>query len=158
MPLSDGPQMFLRQQLAEGVYVTKFSVPGPSSVLLKGRSIVTHSGLSPYGGIWHCSKDQSRISCVHTMSARAYLSQLVPQEGSCEDSEEISLRVVESISMDKLCMPSCSIWTTNYLQLYELTIQPTIAYHTSRFFPRRGPNSQLMHLYISAHRLLGART
>jgi len=35
MPLSDGPQMFLRQQLAEVIYVTKFSVPGPSSVLLK---------------------------------------------------------------------------------------------------------------------------
>jgi hypothetical protein len=98
---SDGPQMFLRQRLDGDIYMTKFSVPSTSSALLKGRSVVTHTGLGPRTGVWHCSKDQSHISCPHITSTRTVLARLLPEEPDREDGE---ILVSESISAEKLCI------------------------------------------------------
>ncbi|KAF6765620.1 hypothetical protein DFP72DRAFT_798270 [Ephemerocybe angulata] len=70
--------IFLRQRILEtDDFFTIFSVRGPQDLGVKGRAMVTHTGSSPAGGSWHCSKSHSGSKCTHVPAARKALCGLL---------------------------------------------------------------------------------
>lgn len=54
-------------------FISHFSVDSTSSAALKGRAIVTHTGVRRDTGTWKCSKDRNSLSCSHINESRKLL-------------------------------------------------------------------------------------
>ncbi|RXW12855.1 hypothetical protein EST38_g12997 [Candolleomyces aberdarensis] len=62
--------IYFRQQLPNAPdFLTMFSVKGFSTSELKGRAIVSHTGMQPLGGTWKCSKHADGTLCLHVRDA-----------------------------------------------------------------------------------------
>lgn len=58
-----------------------FSVKGISTSELKGRAIVTHTGVEPSGGTWKCSKHSSGEVCVHVKQSFELFQGAIGEDG-----------------------------------------------------------------------------
>ncbi|KAJ2912523.1 hypothetical protein MD484_g7877, partial [Candolleomyces efflorescens] len=74
--------IFYRQQLPNAPeFLTMFSVQGFSTSELKGRAIVSHTGVLPSAGTWKCSKHAEGTLCVHVQDAFHRFQTLVGDNG-----------------------------------------------------------------------------
>ncbi|KAJ2927241.1 hypothetical protein H1R20_g9852, partial [Candolleomyces eurysporus] len=74
--------IYFRQQLPNSPdFLTMFSVKGVSTSELKGRAIVSHTGVSPSGGTWKCSKHSSGLLCVHVRDAFELFQSVIGEDG-----------------------------------------------------------------------------
>ncbi|KAJ2934619.1 hypothetical protein H1R20_g2477, partial [Candolleomyces eurysporus] len=58
-----------------------FSVKGFSTSELKGRAIVSHTGLQPSGGTWKCSKHADGTLCLHVRDAFELFQSVIGEDG-----------------------------------------------------------------------------
>ena len=58
-----------------------FSVKGVSTSELKGRAIVSHTGVQPSGGTWKCSKHADGTLCLHVRDAFDLFQSVIGEDG-----------------------------------------------------------------------------
>jgi hypothetical protein len=108
--------LFVRQQIPnQEEFTTLFSVQSFSSSNLKGRAIVTHTGVQPNSGSWRCSKDTAGTKCIHITSAYKEFLDLLGNSTDevTEDIPVSSIQPATSLGMSFRIRPS--FWTANYV-------------------------------------------